>query len=147
MKNLSLIILFLNCLSVNAQTLTYNYDTHNRLTKITSANRATITYTYDEVGNRTGSIRTATQEISNLVEADVFPNPTSGIFTIKGSVKEQSAITFSLYTADGRLVLERREPSVKIFQQDFDMSTLSTGLYELVVSTMSERQVFKIVRY
>lgn len=89
--------LTVSCFGQQSDTITYTYDSLNRLTAATYANGATITYTYDAAGNRT-SIQVTGGAAAPILRIDTVAVPagrTSGGQQIRliGSFASLSAIT------------------------------------------------------
>jgi len=67
-----IIVILIACIQASAQTtsVSYTYDTLNRLTMVKYSNGVTVTYTYDALGNRTKKIVNS----SNQKRGDVDGN-------------------------------------------------------------------------
>ena len=75
------------------------------------------------------------QSLKDLVK--IYPNPTSDFIYIK--TDNTSILAAKLFTANGQLVQQFRNPSV------LDLTNFETGLYLLELQTASEMAVIKIV--
>lgn len=71
---------------------------------------------------------TLTEEPNNSPELAIYPNPSSGIFTIEG-VKTDEVMVLSVYDASGRLV----HSLSNLTSNRLDLNHLSAGVYNLQV--------------
>lgn len=77
----------------------------------------------------------------------VFPNPTSGVFTIEGGEVSAGNVTIELYNVVGDRVLSLNEISVGgRFTSSVSMGELASGMYNVVVSTGTNRWTLRVVR-
>lgn len=78
----------------------------------------------------------------NSSPASVYPNPTSGIFTVDFSTNI-GIVNFSIITVDGRVVLEDTTSETKI---KLDLNNVSNGIYFIHLNGNSINRVLKIVK-
>lgn len=143
MKNLS-IIFFLLCFYAygQAQTSTYTYD---------------YTYTYNAAGNRTLRVVDSTlmkgarqlipmrdtSSSSVLESVQLYPNPTTGIITIKIVTTEAKPVHISVYDLKGRMLKEESLPG----NQDLiDISNFPAGEYMMKIKVEKEAKLYKIIK-
>ena len=72
-------------------------------------------------------------EISNTVEVDVYPNPTSSVLNIKSDGK----MNINMYNSYGQLVVNKQSYS---FSQ-IEVSELSTGIYTLLINNEVSKKI------
>jgi len=72
-------------------------------------------------------------ELSNVVNVDVYPNPTTSILNIKGDGK----MNISIYNSYGQLVINEQSYN---FSQ-IEVSELSTGIYTLLINNQVSKKV------
>ena len=89
----------------------------------------------DEDGNSVTSILTGQLDLTS-----VFPNPSSGIFTV--NVPDQTYIQASVFDALGKLVATSSE----IGTFNLDLSDMPVGIYTLRLDTESGTVTKKLVR-
>ena len=90
--------------------------------------------------NVNGSNFTITQAlgINNAIISDaaIYPNPTTGVFTVQFSTSEIANTEISLYDVSGRLVdTQEFETNGSLFSQTLNYSTLETGMYFVKIKT------------
>ncbi|MDP2387519.1 MAG: choice-of-anchor J domain-containing protein [Bacteroidota bacterium] len=78
----------------------------------------------------------------NSSPVSIYPNPTSGIFTIDFSTNI-GVVNFSIVTVDGRVVLEDTTSETKL---KLDLNNVSNGIYFMHLNGNSLNSVFKIVK-
>ncbi|MDC0313747.1 T9SS type A sorting domain-containing protein [Flavobacteriales bacterium] len=75
-------------------------------------------------------------------EAIIFPNPTSEILTIRTSTFEN--VTYTLYDARGKLVIQDKLSSVKTLIQ---VSQLAPGAYSLILNNDTQNlKTFQLIK-
>ncbi|MBE9469105.1 MAG: PKD domain-containing protein [Bacteroidetes bacterium] len=64
----------------------------------------------------------------------IYPNPNNGTFSIKYSSKEIGSIIIELYNIEGKLMFSKNyEKQTKELKADFNLQTLSKGIYQFRV--------------
>lgn len=80
-------------------------------------------------------------------ELRVFPNPTTGQFTVATVMAEAGSVKIELVNTIGETVMTVNEFSNGgSFSASVDMGTLATGVYNVVVTTNNERWTVRLVR-
>ncbi|RPI68806.1 MAG: T9SS C-terminal target domain-containing protein, partial [Ignavibacteriae bacterium] len=80
-------------------------------------------------------------------ELRVFPNPTTGQFTIETAMAEAGNVKIELVNTVGENVMTLNEISNGgSFSMNVDMGTLASGVYNVVVTTANERWTVRLVR-
>ena len=75
-------------------------------------------------------------------EATIFPNPTSEVLNIRTSTFEN--VTYSLYDAQGKLVLQDK---LSAEQTKIPVSNLATGSYSLILNNETQNlKTFKVIK-
>lgn len=72
---------------------------------------------------------------------EVYPNPTSGEFTIE--LSNSSAKTIEVLDLTGRVVYSNTAASEKV---KVNLSTLANGIYYVKIQTKSSTEVIKVVK-
>lgn len=77
----------------------------------------------------------------------IFPNPTSGIVNIKGSVGSNSMVTLMLQDVNGKLLMVNTSSVSKNWlDTSLDLSSVSSGIYFLRIIQNGNSNWYKIVR-
>ncbi len=92
-KLLYIVLLFATLQTFAQNTVKYDYDLLNRLTKVTYSNGVTIAYTYDELGNRLSKKITGANANTFTVTISVTPE---GSGSVTGSGKYSNGTTVEL---------------------------------------------------
>ena len=80
-------------------------------------------------------------------ELRLFPNPSNGQFSIESSISQAGPIRIELVNAIGELVMTLNETADGgTFRTSVDMGILAHGVYNVVVTTASQRWVVRLVR-
>lgn len=85
----------------------------------------------------------STESIEEL-KMEVFPNPTSGIITVKTVAAKNEKLQFEVYTTTGKL-MRSLKPTINSQVQTVNLSFLPNGTYFLNVKGSSSRVVKKII--
>ena len=89
--------------------------------------------------------RTGIEDVENLSEVSVFPNPNMGQFKIQLHLLRKSEGSFSLYNLLGQEVWTEKH-SIDAGKQEFDIdSKLNTGIYLLKIASDSEQVIKTLV--
>lgn len=107
---------------------------------VTDANGCTDTKVF-EVG--IGSVSVA--EVPFLNKFGLYPNPTSGSFTLVAELKVPADLTIQLYNPVGQLLSEVNEDNVLQTTRDFDLSEMPAGVYFLRVASQGQMYLQKVV--
>lgn len=140
---------FVNNISVgvdNTEPYTVDYTTikgtHSLTVKVTNENGITT--------SNPVSFTIAPAVGSNLVDSDsfgkVYPNPVSDIVNIEFSSK-QNNVTVQLFDVIGNIVLEKHFDSISQNQiEKLNSSSLTPGIYYMLVSGNGKQASFKVVK-
>ncbi len=80
-------------------------------------------------------------------ELRLFPNPTTGQFTIETVLADAGNVKIELVNTVGEVVLTLNEiTNGGTFSANVDMGTLASGVYNVVVTTGNERWTVRLVR-
>jgi PKD repeat protein len=110
---------------------------------------ATLTVT-NECGSQTFgplpvNVINASVEENTSASINVFPNPTSGMFTLSLGASAYSDLTVTVSDVAGKVVLNGNIPS-GTNQVTLDASSLSSGVYSVKISGADVNQVLRLVR-
>ncbi|MFT3752407.1 MAG: T9SS type A sorting domain-containing protein [Paludibacter sp.] len=85
---------------------------------------------------------------SSELNAYCFPTQTTGITTLKYSLKQHSDVKISLQSIDGRTLklIEKKNQTADNYQQVIDFSSVSSGLYLVTITSGTGSQTIRIVR-
>jgi hypothetical protein len=75
----------------------------------------------------------------------VYPNPTSGIFTIVLADNVQGAVIVNIMSVDGKIISSEQRTTADGAAQNFDLSAFPKGVYLLEVQSAAGRSFSKIV--
>jgi len=131
---------------VNTEPYTVNYTaikgTHTLTVKVTNENGVTTSSPVTFIIDKPNAI--------NLVDSDsfgkVYPNPVSDIVNIEFSSK-QSNVSLQLFDVIGNIVLEKQFDSISQNQiEKLNSSSLTPGIYYMLVSSNGKQTSFKVVK-
>ena len=125
--------------------------------------RSTVSFGYDANGNRTmrslqfkkteengksvedeSEFLAEAKDVFDTMEVGLFPNPTSGRFTVSVNRDESATpLHIILSTQTGVVILDRTFNSE---MEDIDLSGQPSGIYILRLSTSNESHVWKVVK-
>ncbi|GHT03829.1 hypothetical protein AGMMS49525_09530 [Bacteroidia bacterium] len=75
-----------------------------------------------------------------------YPNPSRGIFTVDIALREASDVKLALFAvASGICVDQRTATGNDAYKLNYNLQTLSTGVYVLIVTAGNERKQIKLV--
>jgi hypothetical protein len=77
----------------------------------------------------------------NKHSVNIYPNPTSGIFTIKSSIKENS--NYEVTDAIGKIIFSG---TIKNFEQKLDLGNVENGIYTIKIISDGQSQFIKLVK-
>ena len=76
----------------------------------------------------------------------IFPNPTTGVFTLAVTLKQPETIEISLYQIDGKLVKEKKHEAKKgTFITNYSINNKERGIYILQITTNTQTINRKVV--
>jgi hypothetical protein len=103
------------------------------------------TYTSNMPGGAKGTEEISEQEILPVIKLVAYPNPTSGILTIKSSIAEEVTYTIDLINASGQIILDQ---IIDVIGGKFeiDMSDVSSGVYLLRIITNRTVQYITVIK-
>ncbi len=76
---------------------------------------------------------------------NVFPNPNSGRFTLDIKLQELSNLSVDIIDINGRIVMQHQAKNVVQHIQDFDLSSLAKGLYQIRIFNGSDYFTQKLI--
>jgi hypothetical protein len=83
----------------------------------------------------------------HMSDIRLFPNPTSGQFTIETEVSDAGPVSIELVNSIGEIALTVGDiTNGGSFKKTIDMGTLASGVYNVVVTTGSQRWTVRLVR-
>jgi PKD repeat protein len=93
----------------------------------------------------TVNICTSIKEI-NIEKISIYPNPNSGIFTVKLNEDFGENVTIKVLNSMNSVVFEKKNADVNSgFTTDLDLSNLNKGLYFLVIESYQGNTVQRII--
>jgi hypothetical protein len=104
----------------------------NYTVNITDANGCTTAGTIFIMGGATGIDDMLQAGIQELV---TFPNPSSGIFTLRVGLNQSDELSVEIYDIRGKRVYKNIRNQVREFNETIDLSSVSAGVYMLRVRT------------
>ena len=85
--------------------------------------------------------------VAGRLPVHVFPNPTNGQFTIEANLFEAGPVHIELVNTIGEVVFTADEVYTGgTFKTNVNMGTLANGMYNVVITTGSERWTVRLVR-
>jgi hypothetical protein len=79
---------------------------------------------------------------NQMSDFSLFPNPTTGILTIKGNLEQLDLLKIEVYSASGQLLIKNQVDSNSKLR--IDMSSLSSGLYLVKIATPKGSGLYKV---
>lgn len=157
MKNKYLLILVSLLLTgqlLNAQVkTTYKYDAMQRITRVDFQGGLYETYSYDKVGNRKSFIKVVPipppSSIQSVLKDDMFkiyPNPTFGIYSLKGKLITLSEAVFKIHDLTRREILSQSLSKSSQIKQELDISKYTAGSYLLVIQHEDKKRSWTIIK-
>ncbi len=90
---------------------------------------------------------TSTQDISSQASIDLYPNPTSDLFTVKGDLEsDMQLMGMDVLDIYGRIALSQSMDYTGAFTHGVDASHLTPGTYLVVLRTTSGVIIKKLIR-
>jgi subtilisin-like proprotein convertase family protein len=110
----------------------------------------------DAVAGNTGTINGITLEICKQVVAlanqsynfedfTIFPNPSSGLFTVNFSSNSNSKVVINVTDISGRKIFDKTYTNTGLFNQDIQLQNAQKGIYLVTVSDGDSKIVKRIV--
>lgn len=138
----------------NIEKLIFNYDANNNVSnfynefwnvggyweKTTSSRRFNFVYgTYAS---------TAIQDLNNLGQVQIFPNPTAQNLNVKISWNTPQAAVMNIYDINGRILLTQDLEAAASIEKTIDVSSFSNGNYFLQINNNNGKlnQSFQVVK-
>jgi len=90
-------------------------------------------------------LSTGVDEGNLMSSLTVYPNPTSGRFTVSFSNTESSDLTLELVNISGQVVYRNEVKSVYSYNEDIDASAFAKGVYYLKVNDGTDVKIEKVV--
>lgn len=84
-------------------------------------------------------------EISEINGIKVYPNPAKNKVNIEVNLKNQSEVTFGLYSVNGQILNESKRFCNNLINESFDVSDISSGIYYLRIATNENVRFVKLV--
>lgn len=81
----------------------------------------------------------------NILNVDVYPNPSTGIVSLNMSLKQASVVNVELVSVIGDVVFAETLGKNKELNKTFDWSHLSAGIYTIQISSNGQNKVEKII--
>ena len=75
----------------------------------------------------------------------VYPNPTSGLFTLSFETNTEEFCTIAIYSESGRLVYKSNESVEGAFTKEFDLTGNVKGMYYIVVTLNGEQTMLQVL--
>ncbi|MGQ1945725.1 hypothetical protein ACT3CD_01320 [Geofilum sp. OHC36d9] len=76
----------------------------------------------------------------------VSPNPSSGLFNVKVTLREEAEIQLSVFSiSEGAKLEERTRSGLKVYAEPFVLTNVNTGVYVVILTAGNERRQVKIV--
>ncbi|NQU88510.1 MAG: T9SS type A sorting domain-containing protein [Mariniphaga sp.] len=87
-------------------------------------------------------------DLKEVIAFQCYPNPNNGEFTVKFDSEFKSDLTLKLFNASGQIIEVREvESTGVILTEQFEISSLSKGIYYLIILSDKYRRSEKIVVY
>jgi hypothetical protein len=84
---------------------------------------------------------------SDILQAELFPNPHNGLFTVNVSLAEEMNATLFLYDENGSLVNSRILAGIDVINEAYDLPELGAGVHTLVIKTPNSIHYIRHIKY
>ena len=91
------------------------------------------------------SCKVGLNDLSILGELSVFPNPTDGMVTLQIETEQSTQANIQIISMRGEVIYERQNINTLGFNEQFDLSSYSKGIYYLRLISNEESVVKKII--
>ncbi len=85
-------------------------------------------------------------EMDTNLGLNVYPNPTSGSFTLEMATSSDITANISILTIDGRIVYQNAVSGSGIITKSIDITELANGIYYLKLETKDAVKAYKIIK-
>ena len=85
-------------------------------------------------------------ELESNLGLNVYPNPSSGLFTVEINASSDINAQISVMSIDGRLVYEDKAEGNVLVTKSIDISELANGIYYLIVNTKDAKRTYKVLK-
>lgn len=85
-------------------------------------------------------------ELANNFGLNVYPNPTSGLFTVEINSNENINALISVTSIDGKIVYEDKVNGNEFASKSVNISDLASGIYYLTVNSKDAKRTFKVLK-
>ena len=86
------------------------------------------------------------EELTESVGLNVYPNPTTGIFTLELNATANIDATLNITSIDGKLVLTHKVEGNGLITKSIDISGLANGIYYLKLETKDAIKTYKVLK-
>jgi hypothetical protein len=81
-----------------------------------------------------------------LKAVTTYPNPSKGIFTVDISLREKSDVKLALFeVSSGVCINQRTETGADEYKLNYNLQTLNSGVYTLIITAGNERKQVKLI--
>lgn len=104
------------------------------------------TFANDSIGNSSNDEHYTDNGLDTIndISISIYPNPTYGLLMVSANLDDNSApINMSLLSFGGKLIDEKTMTSRTT---EFDLTSLPSGVYFLILNGKEERHVWKIIK-
>lgn len=85
-------------------------------------------------------------ELTNDLKLNVYPNPTTGEFTLEVNATADITGNINITTVDGRLVYQKEVNGNTFLSQTINISDLANGIYYLQLETKTGVRTYKVLK-
>jgi|GEM_PF-6197439 len=91
-------------------------------------------------------ITSTRNQIDFVNSVKIFPNPANNYLTINLKAEKVTSFKISLFSAEGKALMEKNYHSTLVIQDNLDISKLASGMYHLRIESEGKQAAYSIIK-